>query len=253
MLADPVWPAGTSLIVLGDIDSTNAEAHRRAAEGTTGPVWITSRRQLTGRARRGRNWVSEAGNLYASLLMPFDGELRSAGTLPLVAALAVHRAIAGVLPQADERLRLKWPNDVLISGAKVNGILLESVPRPERLSIIIGCGINCAHHPENPAYPATNLAAEGADVDPDGLLPRLAAEMKDALAIWNMGKGFPTIRDLWLERAQGVGQPVRINYEDRTITGLFAGLDMDGYLMLEEPTGNLTRISAGDLFFSSGN
>ncbi|WP_245410621.1 biotin--[acetyl-CoA-carboxylase] ligase [Notoacmeibacter marinus] len=249
ILADPRWPEGVGLIALGDVDSTNVEARRRASAGETGPVWIMAERQLAGRARRGRSWVSEPGNLYASLLLPLDGRASLAGTLPLVAALAVHRAIGHFLPYADRRLRLKWPNDVLIDGAKVNGILLEAVDEPSGLSIIIGCGINCRHHPDNPAYPATHLSAEGADVAAAGLMPYLAAEMAEALILWDDGNGFAAIRQLWMDRAQGIGKPIRVNLDNDTLTGLFAGLDSEGYLMLERPDGQLSRISAGDLFF----
>ncbi|MCP1197927.1 biotin--[acetyl-CoA-carboxylase] ligase [Notoacmeibacter sp. MSK16QG-6] len=251
ILADPRWPDGFGLVALGDVDSTNAEARRIAIEGRTDPLWIMAEQQLAGRARRGRSWVSEPGNLYASLLLPIKEDVQSTGTLPLVAALAVHRAIAHFLPYAGRRLRLKWPNDVLIDGAKVNGILLEAANGPSGQSIIIGCGINCRHHPDNPAYPATHLGAEGADVAAATLMPYLAAEMSEALRLWDGGHGFGAIRQLWMDRAQGIGKPIRVNLEQETLTGLFAGLDSDGYLMLERPDGRLTRISAGDLFFSN--
>ncbi len=251
--ADRLWPEGVGLVVLGDVDSTNAEARRLAEAGTSGPFWVTAERQTAGRARRGRSWVSEPGNLYASLLFPKDGDTPAISTLPLVAALAVHRAIAHFLPYADRRLRLKWPNDVLIDGAKVNGILLESTDPGPSGAVIIGCGINCAHHPDNPAYPATHLNAEGADVRPRQLLPRLAREMHDALNVWDRGRGFAAIRELWLDRAQGLGKSIRVNLSNESLNGLFAGLDPDGYLMLERPGGQMTRISAGDLFFANEN
>ncbi|WP_158598444.1 biotin--[acetyl-CoA-carboxylase] ligase [Notoacmeibacter ruber] len=249
--ADPLWPEGVGLVLLNEVDSTNAEARRQENLGLDGPFWVMARRQLAGRARRGRNWVSEAGNLYASLLLPMTSESSAIGTLPLVAALAVHRAIEQVLPHHEQRLRLKWPNDVLIGGAKVNGILLEAGGSMRQRSIIIGCGINCAHHPDNPAYPATDLLAEGVDITPAQLLPRLARQINDCLVLWSEGRNFETIRQLWLERAQGVGMPIRVNMETTTLTGRFAGLDSEGYLLLERSNGELSRISAGDLFFQT--
>ena len=245
-------PAGWRHIALGDVASTNGEAMDRALAGDPGGVWITAGRQLQGRGRRGRTWVSEPGNLYASLLLIDPAPMERLGTLPLVAALAVYNALKPLFARTPLALSIKWPNDILIDGAKVNGILLESTSLPGgRTAVIIGCGINCAHHPDNPLYPATDLKTCGHDVTPEAFLPVLATSFERELARWNRGEGFSVIREDWLRAAKGIGQPIRINLADGVLEGVFADLDARGYLMCQESSGSLRAISAGDLFFPS--
>lgn len=240
-------------IALGDVGSTNAEALERARAGDPGNLWITAKRQLQGRGRRGRPWVSEEGNLYASLLMLNPAPVSKIGTLPLVAALAVYRALKHFFARNPQALAIKWPNDILADGRKINGILLESEPLADgRLAIVIGCGVNCAHHPNNPLYPATDLRTCGFDVPPEELFPLLARSMDEALALWNRGAGFAAIREEWLRAARGLGEPVTVNLHDRRIHGWFEEIDADGYLCLRMKDGQMQKISAGDLFFSAG-
>ena len=225
---------------------------QRALDGDAGGLWITAERQLQGRGRRGRAWVSEAGNLYASLLLIDPAPMERIGTLPLVAALAVYNALRPLFAAVPQALAIKWPNDILVDGAKVNGILLESTTLPDgRMAVVIGCGINCVHHPENPIYPATDLKACGFDVTPQRLFPVLASSFATEIARWDRGQGFAAIREDWLRAARGLGGPIRINLSDRVLEGRFADLDSRGYLLLEDPSGTLTPVSAGDLFFNS--
>lgn len=225
---------------------------QRALDGDPGGLWITAQRQMQGRGRRGRPWASEAGNLYASLLLVDPAPVERIGTLPLVAALAVYNALRPLFAAVPQALAIKWPNDVLIDGAKVNGILLESTALPTgQLAVVIGCGINCTHHPGNPLYPATDLKACGFDIPPERMFPALAASCARELERWDRGRGFGLIREDWLRAARGLGQPIRINMADRVLEGRFADLDSRGYLLLEDASGSITPVSAGDLFFNS--
>lgn len=237
-------------LALGDVGSTNSEALRLAQQGDPGGIWITARRQLAGRGRHGRQWISEAGNLYASLLLIDPAPMRALGTLPLAAALAVYRALKTLFPRAPAALSIKWPNDILVDGAKINGILLESAVLPSgRMAVIVGCGINCAHHPGNALYPTTDLASCGVTVPPECMFLLLCEAMSATLAEWDQGNGFAAIRDAWLRAAHRLGASVTVTLPDATLSGIFEEIDRDGFLCLRLGDGQIRKISAGDLFF----
>lgn len=238
-------------VALGDVGSTNSEAMARARAGDPGNLWVTARRQLAGRGRRGRPWVSEEGNLYASLLLVDPAPVARLGTLPLVAAVAVYRALRPLFARTPQALAIKWPNDILVDGRKINGILLESESLPGgRMAVVVGCGINCRHHPDNPAYPATDLADCGIDRAPADLFPALARAMAGTLMEWNRGAGFAAVREAWLLAARGIGERVTVNLHEGQVAGVFEEIDADGYLCLLTEDGARRRISAGDLFFT---
>jgi BirA family transcriptional regulator, biotin operon repressor / biotin---[acetyl-CoA-carboxylase] ligase len=235
--------AGLPLIVYDVLGSTNAEALRLVREGERGPLWIAARWQTAGRGRRGRRWISPPGNLYASLLLTKPGSMGILPQLSFVAALAIHDAIAEVAGYLAERLAIKWPNDVLLEAAKVAGILIEGDGEG---AVAVGIGINCASHPADTDYPATDLAATG--VTPENLLGVLAVTMQTRLTQWNGGNGFSAIRTDWLDRAAGLGEEVRVRLADREIIGRFEALDAAGGLLLRLPGGDVTTIAAGDVF-----
>lgn len=242
--------AGYRRLALAEVASTNASALEAARSGDAGNLWVTSIRQSAGKGRRGRPWASEPGNLYASLLLVHSAPASRVGTLPLVAGLGVHRALRPFFAANPQALAIKWPNDLLVDGRKICGILLESEMLPDgRMAVVIGCGINCATHPENPLYPATDLAECGVEAGPEEIFPSLAAEVARVLAEWNAGAGFAGIREDWLLAADGKGSPVTVRWHDSEATGLFEDIDRDGYLLLNVG-GERRRISAGDLFFS---
>ncbi len=238
-------------IALGDVGSTNSFALECARAGDAGNLWVTAKRQIQGRGRRGRTWISEEGNLYASFLVIDPAPKSKIGTLPLVAAVSVYNTMKPIFARTPQALAIKWPNDILVDGQKINGILLESELLPDgRMAIVVGCGINCSHHPESPDYPATDLAACGFEVAAEDIFPVLASEMAAALGRWNRGMGFALTREEWLRAAKGVGAPVVVNLHDGQLRGLFEDIDSDGRLCLLTETGERRRISAGDLFFS---
>jgi BirA family biotin operon repressor/biotin-[acetyl-CoA-carboxylase] ligase len=249
MIVESTAVSGARLVSLDDVGSTNAEAFARARAGERGPLWITAQRQTAGRGRRGRTWVSEPGNLYASVLLTDPAPPQRAAELSLVAALALHDALAERSAILGPRLTLKWPNDVLCDGAKLAGILVEGEALPGGpLAVVIGIGINCAHHPADTAYPATNLAEAGALVMPESLAPVLIAAMARRLAEWDRGENFAAIRAAWLKRAAGLGAPARVRLPEREVDGIAETLDEAGRLVLRLADGSRERIAAGEMF-----
>lgn len=243
--------AGVRLIANDTLPSTNAEALARARAGERGPLWITAARQTAGRGRRGKAWVSEPGNLYASLLLSDAAPPAHLPELCFVVALAVRDAVADVASRLGSQLRLKWPNDLLLDGAKLAGILIEAESTGGVTAIAAGIGVNCAHHPENLAYPATSLAAHGASVTPDELMHALSRTMVARLAQWDRGANFAGVRAEWLNHAAGIGGDIHVRLADRELTGKFETLDALGRLMLRLPAGNLEAITIGEVFAPS--
>lgn len=235
---------------LDDVDSTNTACFDAARSGDPGRLWITARRQLGGRGRRGRTWVSEPGNLYASLLLVDPGPRGALASLPLVVALALHRAISDEMPFAGDRIRIKWPNDILVDGGKVSGILIEAETLADgRNAVVIGCGVNIAHKPGNPLYPAVSLSEAGASTSPDALFARLMVELAHALDVWQAGEGVDDIVSAWKQLVHGIGLPITVNLPDRSLSGIFAGIENDGLLALRLDSGETLRIASGDVFF----
>jgi BirA family biotin operon repressor/biotin-[acetyl-CoA-carboxylase] ligase len=244
-LAPGAAAAGVGLIACDTVGSTNAQALAYARAGEKGPLWITARAQTGGRGRRGRTWVSEPGNLFATLLLTDPAPPERAPQLSFVAALATHDAIARLAPALAVRLAFKWPNDLLCDGAKLAGILIEAEgTRP--LIVAVGIGVNCRHHPDGTDTTATNLAAEGASVTAEQLFAALSGTMMVRLREW--GAGFGPIRTEWLRRAVAPGTPLRVRAGARDFTGRFETLDEAGRLVVRLADGTTETIAAGEVF-----
>jgi BirA family biotin operon repressor/biotin-[acetyl-CoA-carboxylase] ligase len=226
------------------IDSTNLEARRLADDGERGPLWLLADEQTLGRGRLGRQWVSEPGNLYATFLFSIAEGPQAAAQVSFVAALAVHDTVTALRPELSPRI--KWPNDVLIGGAKFCGVLPEVVgENPTRIAI--GCGINIAHAPQGTPYPVTAL---GADLAVATVLADIDANLTRRLAQWDEGRGFAATRADWASRALGLGGSVTANSGTRQLTGTFTGLAPDGALVLAQADGTLTPIHSGEVSFA---
>ncbi|MEO5338799.1 MAG: biotin--[acetyl-CoA-carboxylase] ligase [Magnetospirillum sp. WYHS-4] len=217
------------------LDSTNAEVRRQAAAGAPEGMVVVAERQTAGRGRRGRTWVSEPGNLYVSILLRPPAE--AAAQLTFAASLAVAEGVESLVP--GRRVACKWPNDVLLDGAKLAGILLEF----DGEWLIAGIGVNVAHHPGGTEFPATDL---GGAVTVSHVLESILARLDVWLAVWERD-GFAPLRQAWLARAHGLGGPIEVRLPDRRLTGIFRGLDADGALILGGADGD-ERILAGDVF-----
>ncbi|MEK1902766.1 MAG: biotin--[acetyl-CoA-carboxylase] ligase [Rhizobium sp.] len=235
---------------LSDTSSTNTECLARARAGDSGLLWVTAERQTGGRGRRGRPWVSERGNLYASLLLIDPAPMERLASLPLAIAVAVHQAIRSVLPPGAEPLEVKWPNDILIGRKKTCGILVEGERLADgRHAVVIGIGINVSVMPDNPIYPVTCLRDQGSAASPEELFAHLFASMAETLDIWDEGQGIAEVTARWRAVACGIGEKITVNLPDRSISGYFAGIDDNGLLMLDTGAGRIMPIAAGDVFF----
>jgi len=239
-------PGEPSVVFLDFADSTNAEALRRARAGERGPLWVVAKEQSAGRGRRGMPWVSPAGNLHATLVLTDPAPPPVAPQLGFVASLALHDAAITAAPALGPRLALKWPNDLLCAGRKVAGILIEGEGDP--VTVAVGIGVNCRHHPDATEFPATDFSAEGAGVSAAALFDHLALAMQARLTQWNRGSGFAGVRAAWLARALGLGQPIRVRLAERETTGRFETIDDSGRLMMITPKGEVEAVAAGDVF-----
>jgi BirA family biotin operon repressor/biotin-[acetyl-CoA-carboxylase] ligase len=246
----PAWPAGHALRHFEEIDSTNEEARRLAAAGVQGPLWIAADRQTRGRGRRGREWHSLAGNLYATLLLNPASRIAQCAQLSFVAALSAGDCVARFVPSAAS-VKLKWPNDVLVDGRKIAGILLEASGKdagaPDWLAT--GFGVNLVWYPSDAEFPATSLLALNVHPPaPRDALTCLAGFWSGWYNTWETS-GFAPIRDAWLARAAGLGQRIRARLPDEEATGVFEGIDETGALILREHPGRVRTIAAGDVYF----
>ena len=235
-------------IALEAVDSTNSEAERRIADGSIdGWTLITATEQLAGRGRLARGWVSPPGNFYGSFVIPRDH--RSEWRRPWLAGFAAALALAGVIEQVTgkaEEVRIKWPNDVLVNGAKVSGILAEAGTAAP--FIIIGIGVNLVSHPCNSLYPTTHLSAHGApDVTPPDFANLLAPALMAMIERW-LEHGFGAIRPAYVARSHHPGEWMRIRANsDHPVSGTFIAIDEDGCLSLSVD-GQTRRLAAGDVF-----
>lgn len=248
----PDWPPNVGRRVLASVDSTMAEA-ARIAPALSGPEWVLALEQTAGHGRRGRAWSSGRGNFMASLVMRPEESPETVALRSFVAALALRDALIDATGRA-EGLALKWPNDVLLNGGKVAGILLESIGAGARVDhLIIGIGVNLATAPaasevEPGATPPVSLASEtGALVTPEEFLDLLApayARHEANFATY----GFAPIRTAWLAGAARLGETVTARTMRETVTGRFDTVDASGNLVLQTAKGP-RAIAAAEIFF----
>nr|WP_295462024.1 biotin--[acetyl-CoA-carboxylase] ligase [Mesorhizobium sp.] len=257
--------AGYRLETFEVVGSTNAVALDRAREGDPGPLWLVTKRQESGRGRRGRPWAWIDGNLAATLLRVIDGDLRHAATLGFVAGLSLGEALDAVAPGSRvaigvdgasgrdvRRFELKWPNDVVVDSAKLAGILLESALLPDgRFAIAVGIGVNVVAHPTDLPYPATSLSALGSKVDAETVFLALSDAWTRIERIWAGGRGLDDIRRLWLTRAAGLGGDVAVNVNGNVVRGVFETIDEDCRFVIRDAKGERVGIAAGDVHFGA--
>ena len=246
------WPAGYGRRVLAHVDSTNAEA-ARIAPGLTGPEWILALEQTAARGRRGRAWVNPIGNFAATLVMhpgetPDKVALRS-----FVAALALNDALIAATGRT-EPFTLKWPNDVLLNGGKLAGILLESAGAGGQLThFAIGIGVNLKSAPgageveEGAMRPVSLMSETGVDITPEGFLDLLAPAYA-RYEVQFTTYGFDPIRTAWLDRAARLGEVVTARTSRDEVTGTFETVDAAGNLVLSTAKSRVA-IPAADVFF----
>lgn len=238
--------------VFDEIDSTLLEARRRADRGETGPVWLIAKRQTSGRGRRGRAWVSLEGNLFATYLF---ATTRPVTEIPLL-GFATAAAVAETLAEAGvvAPITLKWPNDVLIGGAKACGILLDSGALAHGGTwAALGFGVNVAAAPEAIDQKTTCLAAAlpaGATAPSAMTFFGLLRPRLEAWASRLASEGFEPLRQAWLARAHGLREVARVRQGEDLVEGRIVGLSPRGELELETQTGR-RLIAAGEIVLSN--
>ena len=248
----PVWPAGVARHICDSLDSTNAHA-LRLAPVTPGPAWVLAYEQTSGKGRRARPWVSPRGNFHATLLLHPKEPAAQVALRSFAAALALRDALVALtdLPQA---FTLKWPNDVLLNGGKLAGILLESASNGAGVAhLAIGTGVNLIAAPdaalvEEGALPPVSLLGEtGLRVDPESFLAHLAKAYADWEAIFTT-QGFAPLRTAWLAHAARLGEAIRARTGTLTHHGTFETIDASGALILRKAQETLA-IPAAEVFF----
>lgn len=233
----------SSIHTVAETVSTNDDVAALARQGAPEGVWLRAGRQSGGRGRQGRGWHSPPGNLYASTLVRLRPGDPPAPTLALVAAVALHE-VASAFTVTGVAIEIKWPNDLLVAGAKLSGILLERIDD----SIVVGFGVNLADHPDETDRPAINMGMLGGAPDPGRFLDALASSFARWVERWRE-EGLDPIRERWLAAAHPPGTALSTHTASGArIEGVFDGLDESGSLRLRLADGSAHLVHAGDVF-----
>jgi BirA family biotin operon repressor/biotin-[acetyl-CoA-carboxylase] ligase len=237
---------GFAVEVVSETGSTSEDLKQRAVAGAPGGIALLARRQTAGRGRLGRQWQSAEGNLHLSLLLR-PAMQRHPGHWSLLAAVALLDALRTCLP-GEAKLRVKWPNDVLLGGAKLAGILLERGAEgglEDRPWLVIGFGVNLASSPDGLDRSTTCIA----DLAPPPAPDVFAHLLLDAIHKWRNtyeADGFQTVRAAWLAAGPTPGEAMLAAVGQRGIEGAFHGIDVDGSLLLDGPRGVVT-VTSGEV------
>jgi BirA family biotin operon repressor/biotin-[acetyl-CoA-carboxylase] ligase len=258
--------AGYRLFSYDTIGSTSTEAMALARAGDRGRVWLASTEQTAGHGRRGRQWQTQRGNLAASVFVRTSASIARAATLGFVGGLALHDALSALAPDlavsmaldhgetrgSNTRLALKWPNDLLASGKKVAGILLQAVDLGNgQVGVVAGIGVNVIAAPEGVPVPATSLHGLGNRITAEELFSELAEAWVGHERRWDDGKGLDAIRRLWLDRASGLGEEVAVRTDAGVTRGVFETIDEEGCLVVRAEDGSARRVTAGEVHFGA--
>ena len=236
---------GIELHSYDSLDSTNNEVLRLIASGAANEkTVVTATEQFAGRGRRNSNWESPAGGLYMTLVTKIRN-VRIAGQLAYVASLAVRDAVS-VYAAANSTITCKWPNDLLLNGKKVSGILIETLDD----YYAVGVGINLSLVPNSVADKAISMADLNFKVEPSEMLNRVILSFRYWNKVWREND-FYIVRTAWLDAAHGINQPIIVRFPDGAeVQGKFQGIDEEGALVLERVDGSNQKINAAEIFFS---
>ena len=243
------------LLAYDELDSTNDEARRLAFGGGSHGAIVWAKRQSQGKGRMGRDWVSEEGNLFFSMLLCPHADEKTITQLSFVAAVAVIQTIRSILPEEHD-IHCKWPNDILFKGRKIAGILLESFetdaqegaedPGRQRW-VVVGVGINVDSYPSDTTLPATCLKEAGVEIiSAKIVLSRFIHHFITAYDIWAK-RGFSPIRRLWIESGYRIGKTIEVKLPKERHSGIFEGIDANGGLLIRKNDGKRITISAGEV------
>ncbi|WP_455481446.1 biotin--[acetyl-CoA-carboxylase] ligase [Bartonella sp. B12(2025)] len=235
------------------VDSTNLVAQRKAQAGHRGYLWVVAHEQSKGRARRGRVWSSPKGNLYSSLLLIDNIVHQTAAQLGFVAGVSVVEAVKQFIKDEKKEnsvVSLKWPNDILLGGAKSSGVLLEIFKlSSQQYALVIGIGINVKYHYEDAPYPTSSLKNIGLHIETEQLFTVLTECFSKNYLLWKQTRGCDIIREKWLLYSAHLGQHVKTINNKKLIEGVFDGLDNDFNCIIKQKNGQKAIITAGDVHF----
>ena len=252
-LETPSYVEGFNCYAYPSIDSTNDEAKRLSSSIARIPSIVTAAEQTKGRGRYGRSWESTKGNFFASLLLPTNLPVDRLANYSFVTAIALGNVIYGLLNKTS-KLQYKWPNDILVNGCKLAGILLEthithvSGPSKEQW-LVIGVGVNLASSPE--ALASTSISLRALDIlqEPHEFLPLFLRSFNEVETVWK-DHGFENIRSLWLQHAYKKGETITVKTGKRSLQGVFIDIDLHGGLVVKDTENNQHRIMSGEVFLS---
>jgi len=248
-------PDSYNLIEYQSLGSTNDEALRLATSLPDKTV-IWAKEQTAARGRRGRVWHAPPGNVYCSLILKPKVSAMTCSQLGYVAALSIFDTLLDLCPQ-DCTIACKWPNDVLLNGKKVSGILLETSfsGNTELDWIVLGVGINVSVYPQDTPFPATSIQHEGVqdlkNTTAEYTLERFICHFDRWQSVW-LGDGYTPIREVWLSRAAGLLQNILVRLENQELSGILKGIDETGALILQQNENGEEKeriITAADIFF----
>ncbi|MHA1523363.1 MAG: biotin--[acetyl-CoA-carboxylase] ligase [Alphaproteobacteria bacterium] len=240
-----------NVLELANVGSTNTKALELASLAKPGAAlvdWVVAAQQTQGRGRHGRHWHSPPGNLYATRLIRTQLAAQKIVELTLVAGIAVHEVVSGLLegPALAGQVALKWPNDLLVGGAKISGILIQTETGKAGLAVAVGIGINVKSSPQGgPA--ATSLHALGWGGERGQVFKVLVIALDKWMGTWDAGAGFAQIRQAWSARSMPVGADIQVRLPRGRVRGTFEGLDVTGALLLREAGGTTRKITTGDV------
>lgn len=234
------------LLSYNELDSTNDEARRLAEAGAAHGAMIWAKTQSAGKGRMGRNWVSEEGNLFVSVLLSPEMPIEQLAQLSIVSSLSVLETLLPIIGE-NHRCRLKWPNDILLDEKKVGGILLESFEANDKRWVVAGIGINIDSFPGDVNYPATCLKEAGVElISAKIVLSRFIHHFIQCYDAW-INEGFEVICERWKSHAFQLGETITVASGADMLTGTFSDVDAEGYLCLKQANGRIMRIPAGDV------
>ena len=236
----------TSFYFFDVLNSTMDEARSRVLLGAEEGTVIVASRQEGGRGRRGREWGSAVGNVHLTYATYSTLPLSQAAQLSFVACVAIGEELCALIPPT-EILAYKWPNDILLNGKKVGGLLLEALTLPEKgkTAYLIGCGLNLKSSPEETRFPATSFEKEGIYLSLQDTVHSVASSLDRYISLWKK-EGFVPIHQLWMKRVARLGQTITFDCDEKTFTGTFEGITEEGLLILKSSQGRLELI-AGDV------
>lgn len=250
-------PKGYTLAQYDKLGSTNQQALLLATKldrqllHEQNAIVVFTKNQSAGRGRNGRTWLSSTETLTATILLSSQAANNKVAQVAFVMAVAAHKTVVDMLPaDTQNKIGLKWPNDILVQGHKLCGILIES--QLNKLNnghvLAIGVGMNIGAIPQDGEFSATSLAQLGIDIDVETVLANLCKNFAAYFEQWSNGQNFADIRKIWLDHALGLGGKITARLPNNTIYGIFESLDENGTLILRDEADEIHQITAGDIF-----